>query len=233
MNQRKSLKEEVFKANLELPRQGLVTFTWGNVSVIDRSDNTVIIKPSGLSYEEMTAEDMVIVDMEGNPVEGSLKPSSDLMTHLVLYKNFPQCGAVVHTHSRNATAWAQGHKDIPALGTTHADYFFGAIPCTRPMTRREITGAYEEETGNVIVETFSQRKIDPAAMPSVLVASHGPFCWGKTPDEAVHNAVVLEEIASMALLTFSANHETPPMQSELLDKHYLRKHGKDAYYGQR
>ena len=224
------LKEQVCKANLELPRYGLVTFTWGNVSAIDRASGLVVIKPSGVEYDEMTADDMVVVDLDGKVVEGRYKPSSDTPTHLVLYKAFANIGGIVHTHSRWATAWAQAGRGILAYGTTHGDYFYGEIPCTRKMTPAEIGGAYEAETGNVIVETFAA--LDPDAIPAVLVHSHGPFAWGKDAHEAVHNAVVLEEVANMALHTEQLNPQIPSMQQELLDKHYLRKHGKNAYYGQ-
>lgn len=226
------LKQEVFEANLLLPRYGLITFTWGNVSGIDREKGLVVIKPSGVEYDTMTVEDMVVVDMEGNRVEGNLKPSSDLMTHLEFYKNFPDIKGVVHTHSQNATAWAQAGCDLPALGTTHADYFYGTVPCTRCMTEDEIKNDYELNTGKVIVEEFSERKIEPNQMPGVLVHSHGPFTWGKDPYDAVHNAVVLEEIATIALKTKVINKTVEDMQSTLLDKHFLRKHGPGAYYGQ-
>ena len=227
-----NLKELVCKANLELPKYGLITFTWGNVSGIDRESGLVVIKPSGVSYDGMTAEDMVVVDLDGKVVEGKWKPSSDTATHVALYKAFPSLGGVVHTHSRWATTFAQAKKGIPAFGTTQGDYFYGEIPCTRLMTPAEIAGEYELETGNVIIETFKKRNIDAAQVPAVLVASHGPFAWGKDPMDAVHNAVVLEEVAFMA---FNAMQLTPglePMQQELLDKHYLRKHGANAYYGQ-
>lgn len=225
------LKEEVLKANLELPAKGLVTYTWGNVSGIDREKNLIVIKPSGVPYEELKAEDLVVVDIDGNQVEGKLRPSSDLMTHLVIYRNFKNAGGVVHTHSKWATIWAQAGKGIPALGTTHADYFYGEIPCTRKMLTKEIEGEYEEETGNVIVETFKGK--DPQFIPGVLVNSHGPFSWGKDAHEAVHNAVVMEEVAMMAYHTCMLTPGIGPMQSTLLDKHFLRKHGKHAYYGQR
>lgn len=226
------LKQEVFEANLLLPRYGLITFTWGNVSGIDRETGLVVIKPSGVEYDTMTVEDMVVVDMDGNRVEGKLKPSSDLMTHLEFYKKFPDIKGVVHTHSQNATAWAQAGCDLPALGTTHADYFYGTVPCTRCMTEEEIKSDYELNTGKVIVEEFLNRNIDPNQMPGVLVHSHGPFTWGKDPYDAVHNAVVLEEIATIALKTKVINKTVEDMQSTLLDKHFLRKHGPGAYYGQ-
>ena len=225
------LKEAVLEANLELPRRGLVTYTWGNVSGICRERGLVVIKPSGVSYEEMKAEDMVVLDLEGNVVEGDLRPSSDTPTHLALYRAWPEVGGIVHTHSTYATVWAQARMGIPCLGTTHADYFYGEIPCTRPLTLEEIAGAYEEETGNVIVKTFAHR--DPLSMPGVLVAGHGPFTWGKDPAEAVHNSVVLEQVALMALATVSLAPDIGPIPQGLLDKHFLRKHGANAYYGQK
>ena len=225
-----SLKELVYKANFDLVKHGLVIFTWGNVSAFDREKGLMVIKPSGIPFNEMKPEQMVVVDKKGNVVEGTLNPSSDTVTHLVLYKNFPGIGAIVHTHSEWATSWAQAGKDIPALGTTHADYFYGDIPCTRKLTEKEIERDYELETGNVIVETFSG--IDPMHIPGVLVHSHGPFTWGISPENAIENAVVLEQIAKMAFNTFllEKNHEFDKM---LLDKHFMRKHGKDAYYGQK
>ncbi len=224
------LKELVCAANLRLPEHGLVTFTWGNVSGIDRARGLVVIKPSGVDYAGMTADDMVVVDLYGNVVEGRWKPSSDTATHVELYKAFPNIGGIVHTHSRWATSFAQAGIPIPAMGTTHGDYFYGDIPCTRPMTAAEIAGDYEKETGLVIVETFADK--DPDAIPGVLVFSHGPFAWGTDPLNAVHNAVVMEEVAFMDFhaLMLDPGHRT--MQQELLDKHYLRKHGKGAYYGQ-
>jgi L-ribulose-5-phosphate 4-epimerase len=227
------LKQEVLEANLALPKHNLVTFTWGNVSGIDREQNLVVIKPSGVPYEELKAEDLVVVDLEGNIIEGDLRPSSDTPTHLALYRAFPSIGGVVHTHSPWATSWAQAGRPIPALGTTHADYYYGEVPCTREMTNEEIERAYELETGNVIIETFEKENLDPAAMPGVLVFNHAPFCWGKNADQAVHNAVVLEEVAKMALHTFQLNPNIQPIQQFLLDKHYLRKHGANAYYGQK
>ena len=227
------LKQAVQKANLLLPKHKLVTFTWGNVSGIDREKGLVVIKPSGLDYDDMTADDMVVVDLDGRRVEGRWKPSSDTPTHLALYKAFPTLGGIVHTHSRWATSFAQAGKGIPAFGTTQGDYFYGEIPCTRKMTPAEIAGEYELETGNVIIETFRNRKIKPSQMPAVLVNSHGPFTWGTDAYNAVHNAVVLEECAFMAFHAMALTSGLPPMQQELLDKHYLRKHGPDAYYGQR
>lgn len=224
------LKTQVCLANLQLPKSGLVTFTWGNVSGIDRETGLVVIKPSGVAYEGMTADDMVVVDLNGNVVEGHYKPSSDTPTHLALYRAFPDVGGIVHTHSRWATSFAQAGMGIPAYGTTHGDYFYGEIPCTRKMTEAEIAGQYELETGNVIIETLDG--VDPLTIPAALVHSHGPFVWGSSPDEAVHNAVVLEELAFMAFHTTALNLAAEPMQQELLDKHYLRKHGKNAYYGQ-
>ena len=227
------LKQEILEANLLLPKYGLVVFTWGNVSGIDREKGIVAIKPSGVEYDEMKADDIVLTDLDGNVVEGKLKPSSDLMTHLEFYKNFPNIGGVVHTHSIHAVAFAQAGKDIPALGTTHADYFYGDIPCTRKMTPEEIKEEYELNTGKVIVETFKERNIDPDQMPGVLVHSHGPFTWGKDPIEAVHNSVILETLSEMAINTFIVSDgNTESMQQDLLDKHFLRKHGPGAYYGQ-
>ncbi|GBU09529.1 L-ribulose-5-phosphate 4-epimerase [Gammaproteobacteria bacterium] len=226
------LKQAVLDANLALPKYGLVTFTWGNVSAIDRKAGLVVIKPSGVEYEHMHVDDMVVVDLKGNIIEGSKKPSSDTATHLVLYQAFQDIGAIVHTHSRYATSWAQAGCSIPAFGTTHADYFYGQIPCTRLMTNAEITSEYEHETGKVIVETFKSQNIDPNQVPSVLVNAHGPFSWGKDGLDAVHNAVVLEEIAMMGIQTRLLNPQSAAMQQVLLDKHFLRKHGKNSYYGQ-
>jgi L-ribulose-5-phosphate 4-epimerase len=225
------LKEQVFQANLQLPKHGLITFTWGNVSGIDREQGLVVIKPSGVSYDVMKAEDMVVVDLEtGKTVEGSLKPSSDTPTHIELYKAFSNIGGVVHTHSRWATTFAQAGRGIMALGTTQGDYFYGEIPCTRKMTVEEIQGEYEKETGTVIIETFQGK--NPDAIPGVLVYSHGPFTWGSDPMDAVHNAVVLEEVAFMNFHALMLEPNILSMQQELLDKHYLRKHGANAYYGQ-
>ena len=225
------LKEQVYRANMMLVEYNLITFTWGNVSGIDRESGLVVIKPSGVEYDTMTEDDMVVVDLDGNVVEGKWKPSSDTDTHLVLYKAFNNIGGIVHTHSRHATSFAQAGKDVVAYGTTHADYFYGDIPCTRKMTPDEIANEYEKETGNVIVETF--KDMSPDDIPAVLVNSHGPFAWGTDPDNAVHNAVVLEEVSFMAFQTELLNLNATKMQQELLDKHYLRKHGKNAYYGQK
>lgn len=226
------LKKQVCAANLELPKYGLVTFTWGNVSGVDREKGLMVIKPSGVEYDNMTPNDMVVVSLAtGEKVEGKWKPSSDTVTHGALYNAFPNIGSVVHTHSRWATSWAQAGRGIPAYGTTHGDYFYGEIPCTRRMTPAEIGGAYELETGNVIIETFAGKSADD--IPAVLVHSHGPFTWGTDPHNAVHNAVVLEELAFMAFYTEAITPGISPMQPELLDKHYLRKHGKNAYYGQK
>jgi L-ribulose-5-phosphate 4-epimerase len=224
------LKHQVLEANLMLPQHGLVTFTWGNVSGIDRQNGTMAIKPSGVEYEGLTAKDIVLVGLGGEVIEGALKPSSDSATHLQLYKAFPDVGAIVHTHSRWATVFAQAGGGIPALGTTHADYFYGEIPCTRPMTDEEIAHDYEANTGKVIAESFQH--IDYKQIPAALVHSHGAFCWADTPVAAVELAVMLEEIAFMAWHTLSLDRHTPPMQPALLDKHYLRKHGPGAYYGQ-
>ena len=227
------LKQQVLEANLALPRHGLVTFTWGNVSGIDRARGLMVIKPSGVEYQGMTAEDMVVVAIEdGQVVEGRRKPSSDTETHRVLYQTFGDIGGIVHTHSRHATIWAQAGLDIPAWGTTHADYYYGDIPCTRLMTEEEIRQDYEWQTGVVIAETFSRRGIDANQMPAVLVHSHGPFAWGKDAADAVHNAVVLEEVAYMGIFSRQLTPNLPRMQQTLLDKHYLRKHGANAYYGQ-
>ena len=228
------LKQRVFSANMLLPKYDLVKFTWGNVSEVDREKGVVAIKPSGVEYDTMTSDDIVVVDLyTGRTVEGRYKPSSDTATHLEIYRSFPQVGGIVHTHSRWATIFAQMKQDVPALGTTHGDYFYGSIPATRDMTKAEIEGEYELNTGKVIVETFAERKINPVDVPGVLVASHGPFSWGKDADNAVHNAVVLEEVAFMAWHTMQLAQGIGPMSRDLLDKHYLRKHGANAYYGQK
>lgn len=225
-----TLRKKVFEANLLLPKHNLVTFTWGNVSAIDRRKGLIVIKPSGVDYEHMTAADMVIVDLEGNVVEGDLRPSSDTPTHIELYKAFPNIGGVVHTHSRWATSFAQAGCPIQPMGTTHADYFYGPIPCTRSLTDEEIHGSYEKNTGLVIIGTF--KDMDPDAVPGVLVRNHGPFAWGTDAANAVHNAVVMEEIAFMNYHAITLNPQAPCVSQGLLDKHYYRKHGANAYYGQ-
>ncbi|NLZ81387.1 MAG: L-ribulose-5-phosphate 4-epimerase [Clostridiales bacterium] len=224
------LKKEVFNANMELQEKGMVIYTWGNVSGIDREKGLVVIKPSGVSYEEMKESDMVVVDMEGNVVEGKYKPSSDTATHLVLYKNYKDIGGVVHTHSTWAVTFAQAGLDIPAFGTTHADYFFGDIPCTRDLTKQEIEESYELNTGNVIVETIGEK--NPMEIPAIVVKNHGPFAWGKTPAAAVYNGVVLDKVAEMSYKTMTLNPSVERVPQHLLDKHYYRKHGANAYYGQ-
>lgn len=226
------LKKKVYEANMELPKYGLVTFTWGNVSEIDRESGLFVIKPSGVDYEKLTPEDMVVMDLNGNKVEGRYNPSSDTPTHLELYKAFSEIGGVVHTHSSYATSWAQAGRGIPCYGTTHADYMYGEIPCARCLTKEEIDQAYEENTGHLIVNLFQELKKDPMAVPAVLCKNHGPFSWGKDAQEAVHNAVVLEEVAKMAYRAESINLEIKPAPQELQDKHYYRKHGENAYYGQ-
>lgn len=225
------LKRQVFEANLELVKHGLVLFTWGNVSAIDRSKDMIAIKPSGVPYETMKWKDMVLVDLDGKVVDSAYKPSSDTPTHLVIYSHFHDVGGVVHTHSEWATTWAQAGLPIPALGTTHADYFYGDIPCTRPLTKEEVTKKYEKATGEVIVETFLSQKLDPMSIPGAIIKGHGPFAWGKDGHNAVHNAVVLEQVAKMAYHTLKLNN-TVKIDQFLLDKHYNRKHGPDAYYGQ-
>ncbi len=225
------LKQQVWQANMDLQKHGLIVLTWGNASGIDREKGLVVIKPSGVEYEKMQPEDMVVLDLDGNQVEGTLRPSSDTPTHLVLYRNFLEVGGIVHTHSTYATAWAQGGKSIPAFGTTHADYFYGDIPCTPSLSKEEIQGKYEEETGNVIVRTFTNK--NPIHVPGVLVGSHGPFSWGKDVHEAVYHGVVLEEVGKMALQTCLINPQITAIDPVLLDKHFLRKHGKNSYYGQR
>ncbi len=227
------LKQAVYEANMELPGHGLVTFTWGNVSAIDRESGLFVIKPSGVEYEKLTPEDMVVVDLEGNVVEGHYKPSSDTPTHLELYKAFPQIGGIVHTHSSYATSWAQSGRNIPCYGTTHADYIYGEVPCVRCLNAEEIASDYEKNTGLLIVSEFKRLGKDPEAVPAVLCKNHGPFAWGKDAKEAVHNAVVLEEVAKMAYRTELINPEVKPAPQELQDKHYYRKHGANAYYGQK
>jgi L-ribulose-5-phosphate 4-epimerase len=226
------LKQKVFEANMELPKRGLVTYTWGNVSGIDREAGLFVIKPSGVDYETMTPDDMVVMDLDGNRVEGKYKPSSDTPTHLELYKRYEEIGGVVHTHSPEATSWAQAGRSIPLYGTTHADYFYGEIPCARSLTPEEIDEAYEKNTGLVIIETFDGRGLNPMYTPGVLCTNHGPFTWGKDAAEAVHNAVVLEEVAKMALKTELINPDVKPAPDCIRDKHFFRKHGENAYYGQ-
>lgn len=226
------LKKKVYEANMELPKYGLVTFTWGNVSAIDRQSGLFVIKPSGVPYENLTPDDMVVMDLDGNRVEGSCNPSSDTPTHLELYRAFPEIGGIVHTHSSWATSWAQAGRSIPCYGTTHADYIYGEVPCLRTLTREEIEEAYEKNTGLLIVNEFRARGLDVQAVPAVLCKNHGPFTWGKDAAEAVHNAVVLEEVAKMAARTEQINPQVTPAPQELQDKHYYRKHGANAYYGQ-
>ncbi|HGX9831515.1 TPA: L-ribulose-5-phosphate 4-epimerase [Klebsiella pneumoniae] len=225
------LKQQVFEANMDLPRYGLVTFTWGNVSAIDRQRGLVVIKPSGIAYESMTVDDMSVVDLQGHVVEGRWRPSSDTATHLALYRGYPDLGGVVHTHSTHATAWAQAGLAIPALGTTHADYFFGDIPCTRALSAQEVDEAYELNTGQVIIETLGEA--NPLHTPGIVVYQHGPFAWGKDAHEAVHNAVVMEEVARMAWIARGINPQLQPIDSWLMNKHFQRKHGPNAYYGQK
>ena len=227
------LKKKVYEANMELPRRGLVTYTWGNVSGIDREKGLFVIKPSGVEYDELRPEDLVVMDLDGNQVEGELNPSSDTKTHLVLYNAFPQLGGIVHTHSPYAVGWAQAGEDIPCFGTTHADYFYGPVPCARHLTQEELDEDYELNTGKIIVETFTERGIDPKAVPGVICFSHGPFTWGKDAAQAVYHAVVLEEVAKMAIYTRQVRPEALPAPQRILDKHYLRKHGPGAYYGQK
>ena len=227
------LKKKVYEANMELPRRGLVTYTWGNVSGIDREKGLFVIKPSGVEYDELRPEDLVVMDLSGKKVEGELNPSSDTKTHLVLYNAFPQLGGIVHTHSPYAVGWAQAGEDIPCFGTTHADYFYGPIPCARHLTQEELDEDYELNTGKIIVETFRKRGIDPVAVPAVICFSHGPFTWGKDAAQAVYHAVVLEEVAKMAMYTRQVRRDTPPAPQHIQDKHYMRKHGPNAYYGQK
>ncbi len=227
------LKQQVYAANMELPKRGLVTFTWGNVSGIDRETGYFVIKPSGVEYDTLCPEDMVVMDLAGNKLEGKYNPSSDTPTHMMLYKRYPEIGGIVHTHSTEATAWAQACRDIPLYGTTHADYFYGPVPCARSLTPEEIAVDYEANTGRVIVETFEKRGLEPMHTPGVLLASHGPFTWGKNAAEAVHNAVVLEEVAKMAFRTEVLQPSVTPAPDCIRDKHFFRKHGENAYYGQR
>ena len=229
----KELREKVYEANMELPKRNLVTFTWGNVSGIDREQGLVVIKPSGVEYDELIPEKLVVLDLDGNIVEGDLNPSSDTKTHLELYKAYESIGGIVHTHSPYAVGWAQAVEDIPCFGTTHADYFYGAVPCTRHLTKEELDEDYEKNTGKVIIETFTGRGIDPVAVPGVICASHGPFTWGKDAAKAVYHAVVLEEVAKMALFTRQIKADAAPAPDYLQDKHYMRKHGPNAYYGQK
>ena len=227
------LRKQVYEANMELPRRNLVTYTWGNVSGIDREKGLVVIKPSGVEYDELTPENLVVLDLDGNRVEGELNPSSDTKTHLELYKPFPPLGGIVHTPSPYAVAWAQAGRDIPCYGTTHADYFYGAVPCARHLTKEELDEDYEKNTGKIIIDTFTDRGIDPVAVPGVICHSHGPFTWGKDAAQAVYHAVVLEEVAKMALLTRQVDSDAAPAPQYLQDKHYMRKHGPNAYYGQK
>ena len=226
------LKKEVYEANMELPKRGLVTYTWGNVSGIDRESGLFVIKPSGVDYEKLSPEDMVVLDLDGNVVEGKYRPSSDTATHIELYKKYPEIGGVVHTHSPWATSWAQAAREIPCYGTTHADYFYGTIPCARNLTKEEIDAGYEKNTGTVIIETFENLGINPMYTPGVLCANHGPFTWGKDAHEAVHNSVVLEEVAKMAAQAEVINPKLKMAPQEMQDKHFFRKHGANAYYGQ-
>ena len=228
----KKLKHAVYEANMELPRRGLVTYTWGNVSGIDRERGLVVIKPSGVSYDELTPEDLVVLDLDGNVVDGKLNPSSDTRTHLELYKAFPEIGGIVHTHSSYAVGWAQAGRDIPAYGTTHADYFYGPVPCCRSLTEQEVEEDYERNTGLVIVETFRQRELDPIHVPGAICRNHGPFTWGRDAAQAVYHAVVLEEVAKMAVYTTQIAPDAEPAPQYVLNKHFMRKHGPNAYYGQ-
>ncbi|MGG0461556.1 L-ribulose-5-phosphate 4-epimerase [Priestia aryabhattai] len=226
------LKEEVFQANVDLPKHGLVKYTWGNVSAIDRDSGLFVIKPSGVTYEKMTAQDMVVVDLDGRVVEGELNPSSDTLTHAVLYKHYPQIGGIAHTHSTWATIWAQAGLDVQAMGTTHADTFYGSVPCARFLTEKEVNDGYEVETGRVIIETFEKRGLDVLAVPGILLQGHGPFTWGKDAKTAVMNSVVLDEVSKMNFFTQKLNGLAEELPQRILDKHYLRKHGQNAYYGQ-
>ena len=226
------LKEEVFQANVDLPKHGLVKYTWGNVSAIDRDSGLFVIKPSGVTYEKMTAQDMVVVNLDGRVVEGELNPSSDTLTHAVLYKHYPQIGGIAHTHSTWATIWAQAGLDVQAMGTTHADTFYGSVPCARFLTEKEVNDGYEVETGKVIIETFEERGLDVLAVPGILLQGHGPFTWGKDAKSAVMNSVVLDEVSKMNFFTQKLNGLAEELPQRILDKHYLRKHGQNAYYGQ-
>ena len=227
------LKQAVYEANMELPRRGLVTYTWGNVSGIDRESGLVVIKPSGVEYEDLKPEDLVVLNLDGEVVEGDLNPSSDTKTHIELYKAFPELGGVVHTHSPHAVAWAQAGSDIPCYGTTHADYFYGPIPCARSLTPAEVDEDYERNTGKVIIETFHERNLNPVHVPAVICRNHGPFTWGKNAAQAVYHAVVLEEVAKMAMYTRQINGQVEAAPQHVQDKHFLRKHGPNAYYGQK
>ena len=229
----KKLKHAVYEANMELPHRGLVTYTWGNVSGIDRERGLVVIKPSGVSYDELTPDDLVVLDLDGKVVDGKLNPSSDTKTTLAMYKAFPEIGGIVHTHSPYAVGWAQAGRDIPAYGTTHADYFYGPVPCCRSLTEQEVEEDYERNTGLVIVETFRQRELDPVHVPGAICRNHGPFTWGKDAAQAVYHAVVLEEVAKMAVYTTQIAPDAQPAPQYVLDKHFLRKHGPNAYYGQK
>ena len=228
-----ALKQAVYEANMELPARGLVTYTWGNVSGIDRETGLVVIKPSGVDYEDLTPDKLVVLDLDGNVVEGNLNPSSDTKTHLELYKAYPELGGIVHTHSPYAVGWAQAGRDIPAFGTTHADYFYGPVPCARHLTPEEVEEDYERNTGKIIIETFTERGINPVHVPAVICHSHGPFTWGKSPAQAVYHAVVLEEVAKMSLYTVQIAPDCPPAPQHIQDKHFMRKHGPNAYYGQK
>lgn len=229
----KSVREAVYEANMELPRRGLVTYTWGNVSAVDRAAGLMVIKPSGVEYEDLSPDKLVVLDLDGRRVEGSLNPSSDTKTHLELYRAFPEIGGIVHTHSAHAVAWAQAGRDIPCFGTTHADYFYGPVPCARALSPEEVEDDYEGSTGRVIVETFRERGLNPVHVPGVICRSHGPFTWGRDAAQAVYHAAVLEEVAKMAIFTVQINPEALPAPQHVLDKHFMRKHGPNAYYGQK
>ena len=229
----KSVREAVYEANMELPRRGLVTYTWGNVSAVDRAAGLMVIKPSGVEYEDLSPDKLVVLDLDGRRVEGSLNPSSDTRTHLELYRAFPEIGGIVHTHSAHVVAWAQAGRDIPCFGTTHADYFYGPVPCARALSPEEVEDDYEGSTGRVIVETFRERGLNPGHVPGVICRSHGPFTWGRDAAQAVYHAAVLEEVAKMAIFTVQINPEALPAPQHVLDKHFMRKHGPNAYYGQK